>query len=218
MIERSDVTVVLPCRNEAQSLPDVLDAVPDGYHRLVVDNGSTDGTADVARAHGAEVVVEAIPGYGSAVHAGITAARTTVVAVMDGDGSMDPRELPGLVAALDSAQLVVGRRRPVHRSGSPWHARLGNTAIAWRLRRRLKIDVHDIGALRVARRDDLLSLDVPDRRSGYPLQLLVLAARAGWTVVEHDISYRPRTGGVSKVSGSVRGTVVAVWDFAKVIP
>lgn len=218
MTDPSDVTVVFPCRNEAQSLPGVLGAVPDGYHRLVVDNGSSDGTADVARAHGADVVVETVPGYGSAVHAGVTAARTTVVAVMDGDGSMDPAELPDLVATLGSAQLVVGRRRPVHRSGWPWHARLGNAVIARRLRSRLHIDVHDIGAVRVARRDDLLALDIRDRRSGYPLQLLVLAARAGWRITERDITYRPRTGGVSKVSGSVRGTVVAVYDFAKVIP
>lgn len=212
------VTVVIPCRNEEESLPGVLAAIPAGYRRLVVDNGSTDDTAAVARAHGATVVFESVPGYGSAVHAGIDAAPDGVIAVMDGDGSMDPGELPELVAALEHATLVVGRRRPVKGTGWPWHARLGNQAIAWRLRRRLGIDVHDIGAMRLARRDDLLELAVPDRRSGYPLQLLVLAAGAGWTVVEKDITYRERSGGKSKVSGSVRGTITAVWDFSKVIP
>ncbi|MFY9491772.1 MAG: glycosyltransferase, partial [Mycobacterium sp.] len=75
------VTVVLPCLNEADSLPAVLAAIPAGYRALVVDNNSTDGTAEVARRHGAEVVNESRPGYGSAVHAGVSAARTAVVAV-----------------------------------------------------------------------------------------------------------------------------------------
>ncbi|MGB9302806.1 MAG: glycosyltransferase family 2 protein, partial [Mycobacterium sp.] len=95
------VTVVLPCLNEAASLPGVLAAMPEGYRPLVVDNNSTDGTADVARRCGAQVVAEARPGYGAAVHAGIVAATTQLVAVLDGDGSMDPGELRGLVAELD---------------------------------------------------------------------------------------------------------------------
>lgn len=212
------VTVVIPCRNEQDSLGRVLDAIPEGYRAIVVDNGSSDATAEVARTHGAVVVVETIPGYGSAVHAGVVAAADGVVVVMDGDGSMDPAELPDLVTALAHAELVVGRRRPVRGAGWPWHARLGNLVIATRLRRRLGISVHDIGALRIARRADLLALEVSDRRSGYPLQVLVLAARAGWRIVEKDITYRARSGGRSKVSGSVRGTVTAVWDFGKVIP
>ena len=92
--DRSVVTVVIPCRNEEESLPGVLAAIPAGYQRLVVDNGSTDDTAAVAREHGATVVFESVPGYGSAVHAGIDAAPDGVIAVMDGDGSMDPGELP----------------------------------------------------------------------------------------------------------------------------
>ncbi|MDO3637398.1 glycosyltransferase, partial [Mycolicibacterium arseniciresistens] len=103
------VTVVLPCLNEAESLPGVLAALPSGYRALVVDNNCTDGTADVARSHGADVVAEARPGYGAAVHAGVVAAETPVVAVLDADGSMDPRELPALVAALDrGADMVIG--------------------------------------------------------------------------------------------------------------
>ena len=212
------VTVVSPCLNEAGSLPGVLDAIPDGYAALVVDNGSTDRTADVAREHGARVVAESVPGYGSAVHAGVVAAQTEVVCVLDGDGSMDPGELPAMVAALSDADLVVGRRRAVTDSGWPWHARVGNTVLSARLRQRLGIDVHDIGPVRAFRRQQLLDLNVSDRRSGYPLQLLVLAARAEWRIVERDITYRPRTAGKSKVSGSVRGSAIAIWDFWKAIP
>jgi hypothetical protein len=212
------VTVVLPCLNEAASLPGVLAAMPDGYRALVVDNNSTDGTAEVARRHGAEVVRETRPGYGAAVHAGVVAATTPVVAVIDGDGSLDPRELPTLVADVErGADMAIGRRRAVAGLRWPWHARLGTAAVCWRLRRRHGLAVHDIAPMRVARRDALLALGVTDRRSGYPLELLVRAAAAGWQVVERDVAYGPRTGGKSKVSGSVRGSVVAALDFWRVI-
>lgn len=211
------VTVVLPCLNEAESLPAVLAAIPPGYRALVVDNNSTDDTAAVARRHGADVVAEPRPGYGSAVHAGVEAATTPVVAVLDADGSLDPRELPALVAELDGADLSVGRRRPVRGLRWPWHARWGTAAVCWRLRRRHGLAVHDIAPMRVARRQALLDLDVQDRRSGYPLELLVRAAGAGWRVVERDVGYGPRTGGKSKVSGSLWGSVTAALDFWRVI-
>src|ERR1700745_818148 len=103
------VTVVLPCLNEEESLPAVLSAIPAGYRALVVDNNSTDDTARVARGRGADVVAEPRPGYGSAVHCGVLAATTPLVAVLDADGSLDPAELPALVDELDrGADLVVG--------------------------------------------------------------------------------------------------------------
>lgn len=214
----TDVTVVIPCLNEAESLPTVLRAMPPGYRALVVDNNSTDGTAEVARAHGAEVVVETRAGYGAAVHAGVVAASTPVVAVLDGDGSLDPAALPRMVAELDrGADMVVGRRRPVSGLRWPWHARMGTAAVAWRLRTRHHLPVHDIAPMRVARRDALLGLGVADRRSGYPLELMVRAADAGWRVTEIDVDYRERAGGRSKVSGSVRGSLTAAVDFWKVI-
>ncbi|HTY29534.1 MAG TPA: glycosyltransferase family 2 protein, partial [Mycobacterium sp.] len=141
----ASVTVVLPCLNEAASLPGVLAAIPAGYRVLVVDNNSTDGTAELARRHGADVVVETRPGYGSAVHAGVRAATTPIVAVLDADGSLDPAALPLLVAELDrGADLVTGRRRPVRGLRWPWHARLGTAVVSWRLRTRYGLPVHDI--------------------------------------------------------------------------
>jgi len=211
------VTVILPCLNEAESLPAVLAAMPDGYRPLVVDNNSTDDTAAVARRHGADVVAEATPGYGSAVHAGVVAASTPIVAVLDADGSLDPHELPGLVDDLAGADMAIGRRRAVTGLRWPWHARLGTAAVCWRLRTRYRLPVHDIAPMRVVRREALLSLGVTDRRSGYPLELLVRAAQAGWTVVERDVAYGPRTGGKSKVSGSVRGSLIAAVDFWRAI-
>ena len=214
VFEPNAVTVVLPCMNEAGSLPGVLARVPEGYRVIVVDNNSTDETAAVATQLGVAVIREETPGYGSAVHAGVVAADTEVVCVLDGDGSMDPQDLPRLVAALTDADLAVGRRARGH---SPLHARIGNAILSMRLRTKYGLPVHDLGAVRAVRRQPLLDLGVADRRSGHPLELLVLAARAGWTVVELDVSYNPRTAGVSKVSGSVRGTVVAVRDFWKVL-
>jgi glycosyltransferase involved in cell wall biosynthesis len=212
------VTVVLPCLDEAASLPGVLSEIPRGYRALVVDNNSTDGTAEVARRHGAEVVTETTPGYGAAVHAGVVAATTPLVAVLDGDGSLDPKELPALVEDVEAgADMAIGRRRATPGLKWPWHARLGTAAVSWRLRTRHGLAVHDIAPMRVARRDALLSLGITDRRSGYPLELLVRAAQAGWTVTERDVAYGPRTGGTSKVSGSVRGSATAAWDFWRAI-
>ncbi len=216
--DAAQVTVVLPCLNEAESLPAVLAAVPAGYRVVVVDNNSTDGTAEVAHAHGVEVVAEPRAGYGSAVHAGVVAATTPIVAVLDADGSMDPGALPALVGELDrGADLAIGRRRPTPRLHWPWHARLGTAVVCWRLRRRYGVPVHDIAPMRVARRDPLLALGITDRRSGYPLELLVRAAHAGWRVAERDVAYGPRTGGRSKVSGSLRGSVIAALDFWKAL-
>lgn len=212
--------VVIPCRDEAAALPIVLAQVPDGWRVIVVDNGSSDGTADVARALGAMVVSESRPGYGAAVHAGLLAAEAELVAVMDGDASM---ELADLVPMLDlvrsgAATMAVGRRRAVGRGVWPWHARLGTKLLATMIRRRSDFPIHDLAPMRVCRRDDLLALGVEDRRFGYPLELMLRAARAGWTVREIDVDYARRAAGTkSKVSGSVRGTARVVHDFARVL-
>jgi glycosyltransferase involved in cell wall biosynthesis len=215
-----DCDVVLPCRDEAAALPGVLASMPEGFRPVVVDNGSRDRTATVAAAYGAEVVTEPRPGYGSAVHAGVAAAGAPYVAVVDGDGSFDLRELPTLLrpVATGAATLAVGRRRPVGRRVWPWHARVGNALVAGLLRARTSLDVHDLAPVRVCRRDDLLDLAVQDRGFGYPVELLVRAASRGWSVVEIDVSYLPRaTGTRSKVSGSALGSLRAVRDFARVL-
>ena len=212
--------LVLPCRDEAAALPGLLARVPERFAVVVVDNGSTDGTADVARRLGATVVEEGVPGYGAAVHAGLLAATAEHVAFMDGDGSFDARDLLPLLDEVASgrADLAVGRRRPVRRGVWPWHARLGNGLVVWWLRRRIGMAAHDIAPMRVCRRDALLALDVRDRRFGYPVELLQKATAAGWRVAERDVAYHPRAEGTrSKVSGSVRGTTRAARDFWRVL-
>ena len=214
--------VVLPCRNEAPALPDLLARMPAGYRPIVVDNGSTDGTAAVARAHGAEVISVAEPGYGAAVHAGVLAAVPAdgVVCVLDADGSFDPAQLPRLAGPVraGSVHLATGRRRPAARGVWPLHARAANAILAHRLRRTTGLQVHDIGPIRAVRRDDLLALGLRDRRFGYPLELLIAAGRAGWRVLEVDVDYHPRAAGTrSKVTGTVLGTARAVRDMSAVL-
>ncbi len=212
--------VVLPCRDEALALPGVLGRLPDGLRAIVVDNGSTDGTAEVARSLGAEVVTEPRPGYGAAVHAGVLAARAPLVGVVDGDGSLDPADLVRLADLVESgaATMAVGRRRPTDTRAWPWHARAGNRLLSARIRKVTGLPVHDIAPIRVCRRTDLLDLGIEDRRFGYPLELLLRAGRAGWTVAEVDVPYARRAEGTrSKVSGSVVGTVRALRDFASVL-
>jgi glycosyltransferase involved in cell wall biosynthesis len=212
--------LVLPCRDEAAALPAVLAGVPAWCRAVVVDNGSTDSTAEVAAAHGAHVVREARPGYGAAVQAGVEASEAEFVATADGDGSFVVAELDALLDLVRSgaATMAVGRRRPTGRGAWPWHARAGNAVLASIVRRRTGLPVHDIAPMRLCRRRDLLDLGVRDRRFGYPLELLLRAAEAGWQVVEVDVQYLPRaTGTRSKVSGSVRGTLRATRDFARVL-
>jgi glycosyltransferase involved in cell wall biosynthesis len=133
-----DCDLILPCRDEAAALIALLPRVDRAFQVIVVDNGSRDETAAVARAGGAQVVEESRPGYGAAVHAGVVAATREHVAVMDGDGSFDPVDLLPLLDDVRSgrADLAVGRRRPTARGVWPWHARLGNGAVVWLLRRR----------------------------------------------------------------------------------
>jgi glycosyltransferase involved in cell wall biosynthesis len=212
--------MVHPCRDEGPALAALLPRVPRSYGVIVVDNGSTDDTAAVARRHGARVVTEIRAGYGAAVQAGLVAATAEYVAFMDGDGSFDPDELAPLLEDVRSgrADLAVGRRRPVRTGVWPWHARLGNALVVAWLRRRIGMDAHDIAPMRVCRRRALLELAIEDRAFGYPVEMMQRAVHAGWRFAEHDVSYHPRAEGTrSKVSGSLIGTARAARDFARVL-
>jgi len=209
------VDVILPVLDEAEALPWVLGRFPPGYRPIVVDNGSQDGSGPLAASLGALVVEEPVRGFGAACWAGLCAADAEVVCFMDGDASLDPADLP-LVAARVLAghgDLVLGARR-AERGAWPTHARLANRYLARAVQRRIGGGLSDLGPMRAARREALLGLGLTDRRSGWPLEMVLLAARAGWRIDEVPVPYRPRAGR-SKVTGTVRGTLVAVGDMSR---
>jgi glycosyltransferase involved in cell wall biosynthesis len=214
----ADVDLILPVLDEAEALPWVLGRIPPGYRAIVVDNGSTDGSAELARDAGATVVTETRRGFGAACAAGLAHASAPVVAFCDADASCDPADLPALVALITAgtADLVLGARRPTARGAWPVHARLANRYLARRLRQTTGTRLTDLGPLRAARRADLLELGIEDRRFGWPLEMVLRAGSAGWRMVELPVAYAPRTGR-SKVTGTIRGSSRALRDMGRVL-
>ncbi|HEV2772258.1 MAG TPA: glycosyltransferase family 2 protein [Thermoleophilaceae bacterium] len=208
------IDVVLPVLDEAEALPWVIERMPAGYRPLVADNGSSDGSAELAERLGAEVVREPRRGFGAACFAGLSTATAEHVCFMDCDGSLDPAELPRVTDRVlaGRAELVLGARR-AEPGAWPLHARVANRALTLELRRRSGVRLRDLGPMRCARRADLLALGLRDRRFGWPLEMVLRAASEGWRVEEVPVAYRARSGR-SKVTGSVRGTARAVRDMA----
>lgn len=211
------IDVVLPVLDEAGALPWVLGRMPAGHRAIVVDNGSTDDSAGVAAALGATVVSEPRRGFGAACFAGLLAATSEIVCFMDADASLDPRELPAIwrPVAGGTADLVLGARM-AERGAWPLHARLANRALAFELRRRSGASLTDLGPMRAARREALLALQIADRRFGWPLEMVLLAARDGWRIEELPVGYRLRSGR-SKVTGTLRGSLRTVADMSAVL-
>jgi glycosyltransferase involved in cell wall biosynthesis len=190
------IDVILPVLNEREALPMVLRAMPRGYRPIVADNGSDDGSGDVARELGATVVVEPRRGFGAACYAGLVASQSDIVCFMDCDGSLDPRDLP-LVAdpvATQAADLVMGARR-LERGAMPPHAQVANKVLAFELRRRTGNKLTDLGPMRAARRRALLDLGIEDRRFGWPLEMVLRAAAADWRIAEVPSRTAPARAG-----------------------
>ena len=208
---------MLPVLDEAEAIPIVVASLPQGFAALVVDNGSADGSAAIARDAGARVVVEPRRGFGAACFAGLMAATSDVVCFMDCDASFDGQDLAVVAAPVlaGRADLVLGSRQP--QAGAwPLHARMANRFLARRIARRTGVTLSDLGPIRAARRDPLIQLDLQDRRSGWPLEMVLRAAEAGWRIEEVPVAYRPRVGR-SKVTGTLAGTTRAVLDMARVM-
>ncbi len=217
MSDHPDIEVILPCLNEVRALGWVLDRMPDGIVPLVVDNGSDDGSAEFAISRGVRVVRADQRGYGAACHAGLMGATASVVAVMDCDASLDPRQLVRVTGPIRDgvADLVLGWRQPVH-GAFPWQLRVANRALAARIRRRTGVRLHDVGPMRAARREFLVDLNLRDRRSGYPAETVIRAADAGARITEVPVDYLLRQGR-SKVTGTPLGIWHAVRDMSAAI-
>jgi dTDP-L-rhamnose 4-epimerase len=216
MTPAASIDVVLPVLDEAAAIPGVLASLPPGYRALVVDNGSADGSADVARAGGAQVIVEPLRGFGAACWAGLTAASADIVCFMDCDGSFTGQDLPTVVTPIldGRADLVLGSRRAVP-GAWPIHARVANRALAVFLRSRAHLALTDLGPMRAARRQALLDLGLTDRGFGWPLEMVMRAAACSWRIEEVEVGYTPRIGR-SKVTGTARGTYRAIRDMGRV--
>lgn len=212
------VDVIIPALNEAENLPWILDRMPAGYRAIVVDNNSTDDTEAVASSLGALVVSETVPGFGSACHAGLLAATNSYVCFLDGDGSLDPRHLPLVAGPVMAGQfdLLLGARQP-SKGAMQVHQRVANRALALELRRRTKVAFTDLGPMRACGREALLGLGMKDRRSGWPLEMVLRAHTAGWRIGEIAVPYAPRLAGKSKVTGTFQGTLRAIKDMGNLL-
>ena len=221
------VSVIIPALDEEQSIGAVLDAIPRHLAReiVVVDGGSHDATVAVARARGARVVNEPLRGYGRACVKGVSEANGDVLVFLDADGSSDPRDIEALVAPIlkGDLDLVLGSRlhpygdRSIDRGAMPLQQRLGNKLGAFLIRILYRLPLTDLGPYRAVRRRALLALPLQNLTYGWPTEMIVRAANAGWRIVVVPVSSRSRTGGRSKISGTIRGASLAAAHIIGVI-
>ena len=214
------VAIVIPALNEEEAIRQLLAEMPRDFAQwiIVVDNGSTDATASVARHEGAVVASEPTRGYGRACLKGFSTARSLgaeIVIFMDGDGSDDPADLPMLLTPLleGQAEMTIGSRVSRHseRGAIPPQARLGNWLVSRMIRLLYGAQVHDIGSFRAIRCSALDTLGMREMTFGWPVEMLVKMARARYRIMELPIHYRRRSHGRSKVAGTITGSIKAAY-------
>ena len=220
-----NIAIIIPALNEEGALPPLLSEIPHDVARwiIVVDNGSTDATATVAQDAGAIVVPEPVRGYGRACLTGLQAAANMgaeIVVYMDGDGSDDPADLSMMLEPLVEgyADFVIGSRAGMkaERNAITTQARLGNWLVSSIIRLLYGVRIHDIGSFRVIRTADVLALEMRELTYGWPVEMVVKAARAHYRILELPIHYRRRSHGRSKVAGTLAGSFKAAYFMLSV--
>ena len=216
------VSVVIPALNEAESIGAVVTAMPWGEiaECIVVDNGSTDGTAEIAALAGARVIASE-RGYGAAMSAGVAVAVGEVLVFLDGDGA-DPVEAMGeLVGPIERgeadfvlASRIAGTREPGSMLGSQVFA---GRLIGWMVRVMYGHRYTDMCAFRAIRRECLETMRMSEMTYGWNLEMQIKAVQVGLRIVEVPVNYRRRMGGVSKVSGNFSASVKAAWRILGVL-
>jgi len=217
------VSVIIPTHNEVQAIGRVLADLPSALvtEVIVVDSNSTDGTSDLARSMGAEVIQEPRRGYGRACLTGLANAKNPdVVVFLDGDYSDRPSELPVVLTPIleGRADITLGSRLQDRRSAAalPWHQVLGNRLAASLIRLLYGLQISDLGPFRAARAEVLSALALEQTTYGWAVEMILKGALAGFRVVEVPVSYHPRIG-KSKISGTLKGTIGAGWFILSLI-
>jgi len=218
-----DASLVIPALNEEDSLPHVLSAIDKDrlLEVILVDGGSHDSTVGIAEAHGAQVIHEPQPGYGRACAAGVAHANGEIIIFMDADGADDPRQIPDLLAPITQAgaDMVLGSRLAgdISPGAMPWHQKFGNWLSAGLIRILYGLPITDLSPFRAVLRSKLLELNMQEMTYGWPTEMITRSARQGWRIVEVPVDYNPRLGGKSKISGTLRGTILATYYILSTI-
>ena len=217
------VSVIIPTHNEVQAIGRVLADLPSALvtEVIVVDSNSTDGTSDLARSMGAEVIQEPRRGYGRACLTGLANAKNPdVVVFLDGDYSDRPSELPIVLTPIleGRADITLGSRLQDRRSAAalPWHQVMGNRLAASLIKLLYGLKISDLGPFRAARAEVLRALALEESTYGWAVEMILKGALAGFRVVEVPVSYHPRIG-KSKISGTLKGTIGAGWFILSLI-
>ncbi len=220
MNNKESIAIIIPALNEEEAIQKLLTEIPPASAQwiIVVDNGSTDRTAQVAEEAGATVASEPIAGYGRACWKGFQTARALgaeFLIFMDGDGSDDPLDIPQMLTPIvkGQADFTIGSRisRRSEKGAIPPQARLGNWLVSHLIRLFYGAQIHDIGSFRAIRCEKLAALNMHEMTFGWPVEMLVKAARAHYSILEIPIHYRRRSHGQSKVAGTVVGSIRAAY-------
>lgn len=218
-----DATLVIPALNEEESLGYVLEAVDMDLlsEIILVDGGSSDRTIDIAREYGARVVQEPRRGYGRACATGVAHAQGEIVIFLDADGADDPSQIPNLITPIikGGVDMVLGSRLAgnIYPGAMPWHQKFGNQLSAGLIRLIYGLPISDLSPFRSVLRSKLLELDMQEMTYGWPTEMITKSARKGWRIQEVPVDYHPRIGGRSKISGTVRGTILATYYILRTI-
>ncbi len=210
-------SLIIPTLNEEESLGFVLDSIPENSvdEIIIVDGGSTDGTIEIAESYATRVIHEARRGYGQACATGTDHAQGEIVIYLDADGADDPAGIPAIIQPIldGQADMVLGSRLAgsIADGAMPWHQYFGNWLSARLIRILYRLPITDLSPFRAVRKSKLTVLGMTEMTYGWPTEMIAKAARQGWRIIEIPVDYHPRYGGDSKISGTIRGTVLATY-------